>query len=319
MNSILENAVISIQLGVEDYLRAEQDHRRVVSAIRNLYAGVLLLFKEELARRSPKKYGDPPILVREKLEIKFRLNSDGSLKEKKTTKTVSFEEIKKRFKTLGIKIDWSRLRTFQDIRNNIEHYKLQQPIEDVKKAIWTILPVIRDFITDYLHEDPEKLLGAEVWQTLLKTEEVYQKELNAWLRKIIKIATEEGYLKCPFCQSVTIKPDSDIITVLTDIEFTCSRCSEKFKISEYTIEEMVSNFYSVQIYESIKYGCENPIKICSECGCNAVIYNKKLGEYTCLVCGSSFNSICERCQLPYSDEENIGICPDCYRELLEFL
>jgi len=61
MNSILKNAIISIQLGIEDFLKTEKDPRRALSAMRNLYAGVLLLFKEKLARLSPKEYGDPPL------------------------------------------------------------------------------------------------------------------------------------------------------------------------------------------------------------------------------------------------------------------
>jgi len=224
----------------------------VLSAIRNLYAGVLLLFKEELARRSPKEYGDPPILLREKLEVKFRLNPDGSLEEKKTGKTVGFEEIKKRFKTLGIKVEWGRLRTLQDIRNNVEHYKLQHPIEDVERAIRTILPVIRDFITDYLHEDPEQLLGTKVWQTLLKTEEVYQKELNTWLREIIKNATEEGYLKCPFCRSKSVKPTENIFTNLLDAEFSCLSCKKDFRLPERDIEQVMENVYSLDKLIAVK-------------------------------------------------------------------
>ena len=46
MKELLENAVLSIELGVEDYQTG--DERRVLSAIRNLYAGVLLLCKQVL-------------------------------------------------------------------------------------------------------------------------------------------------------------------------------------------------------------------------------------------------------------------------------
>ena len=102
MNTLLDNAVASIQLGVEDFELSKEDPRRVISAIRNLYAGVLLLFKEELARRSPKEHGEPPILLRERLELKFELTSNG-LKQKKINKTVDFHGIKQRFKILFYK------------------------------------------------------------------------------------------------------------------------------------------------------------------------------------------------------------------------
>jgi hypothetical protein len=52
MSDLLKNAIASIQLGVEDFKRND-DPRRLLSAIRNFYAGVLLLCKEVLRRLSP--------------------------------------------------------------------------------------------------------------------------------------------------------------------------------------------------------------------------------------------------------------------------
>ena len=49
--SMLDNAIQSIQIGMEDF--HEEDERRVLSAIRNLYAGILLLFKYKLQQLSP--------------------------------------------------------------------------------------------------------------------------------------------------------------------------------------------------------------------------------------------------------------------------
>ena len=48
---LLENAVQSIQNGLEDY--ATGSSRRALSAIRNIHAGVLLLLKEKLYQISP--------------------------------------------------------------------------------------------------------------------------------------------------------------------------------------------------------------------------------------------------------------------------
>lgn len=49
--SILKNAVDSIALGLEDYETsiAEEDERRIISCTRNIYAGILLLFKHKLS------------------------------------------------------------------------------------------------------------------------------------------------------------------------------------------------------------------------------------------------------------------------------
>ena len=51
MNPLLKNAVVSIQLGLKDF--ASDDERRIISAARNLYSGVLLLCKEVLRQLSP--------------------------------------------------------------------------------------------------------------------------------------------------------------------------------------------------------------------------------------------------------------------------
>ena len=63
MDTILKNAVASIHIGVEDYL--SDDERRSLSAVRNLTAGVLLLFKERLRRLSPPDSDD--LLVKKTL------------------------------------------------------------------------------------------------------------------------------------------------------------------------------------------------------------------------------------------------------------
>ncbi len=49
--SILNNAIDSIILGLEDY--ESSDHRRLISCARNMIAGILLLFKHKLAILSP--------------------------------------------------------------------------------------------------------------------------------------------------------------------------------------------------------------------------------------------------------------------------
>ena len=51
MDSLLSNAVLSIEIGVEDF--RSPDPRRLVSAVRNVQAGILLLCKEKLRRLSP--------------------------------------------------------------------------------------------------------------------------------------------------------------------------------------------------------------------------------------------------------------------------
>jgi hypothetical protein len=64
MNPLLKNAVVSIQLGLEDF--ASDDERRIISAARNLYSGVLLLCKEVLRQLSPPGSNDILIRIKKK-------------------------------------------------------------------------------------------------------------------------------------------------------------------------------------------------------------------------------------------------------------
>jgi len=48
MNPLLKNAVVSVQLGLEDF--ASDDERRVISAARNLYAGFFSSARKCFAR-----------------------------------------------------------------------------------------------------------------------------------------------------------------------------------------------------------------------------------------------------------------------------
>ena len=51
MSAMLQNALSAIRMGIEDY--ALDRPGRSLSAVRNFYAGVLLLAKEVLVRRAP--------------------------------------------------------------------------------------------------------------------------------------------------------------------------------------------------------------------------------------------------------------------------
>ncbi len=56
MKTLFDNAVQSIQLGIEDY--QSNDPKRTLSAVRNFYAGTLLLAKETLVSSAPNANAD---------------------------------------------------------------------------------------------------------------------------------------------------------------------------------------------------------------------------------------------------------------------
>jgi len=90
--TVFNNAIESIQIGVEDF--GSSDTRRILSAVRNLQAGTLLLCKEKLVRLSP----DCESLL--KVKLLPVVGPDGSVILKgEGRKTVDVQGIKDRFQS----------------------------------------------------------------------------------------------------------------------------------------------------------------------------------------------------------------------------
>ena len=108
--SILKNAIDSIAIGLEDY--ESTDQRRIVSSTRNIFAGILLLFKHKLCELSPPDSDEALI----KQRVLPRLDATGAVnwigKGKKTVDVINIED---RFKSLGIEVDWDRIKRINTI------------------------------------------------------------------------------------------------------------------------------------------------------------------------------------------------------------
>jgi hypothetical protein len=130
MNTLFDNAVQSIQLGVEDY--QANDPRRALSSVRNFYAGILLLAKEVLRRQIP---DTAPEYV---LAARFKPVPDGQGGVEFVpagNQTIDFSNIGSRFKDFGLGIDDVALKDLNRIRTDIEHYFTNEFRETVREAI----------------------------------------------------------------------------------------------------------------------------------------------------------------------------------------
>lgn len=115
--SILNNTIDSIALGLEDF--ELEDRKRLISCTRNLFAGILLLFKYKLSILSPN--GSDEVLIKQR--ILPQVDPNGQLSWfGQGKKTVDVQQIKERFESLGIKTHWDRIKKINDFRNDIEHY-----------------------------------------------------------------------------------------------------------------------------------------------------------------------------------------------------
>jgi hypothetical protein len=311
MNTILDNAVQSIQIGIEDYQASEDDQRRVLSAVRNITAGILLLFKEKLRELSPRDSDEVlifqkilPSLNKEMGEISFQ----GSGK-----KTVDVPQIIERFKSLGIIIEDKALKGILDIRNEIEHYCTPETPSRLRELLADSFIILRNFITTQLNENPIELLGEDTWEVLLDVAEVYNQELEDCKTEFDKIKWEEaelstiaGFFRCSSCKSELLRPQNPEVEDRMKLYFFCRACSEMSEF-ENIIESACAEAYEWKDYVAMTDGGEPPVTTCY--GCRLETYLRE--EDFCAACGTSRDyEECLVCSTDLTPEEQDfgGLC-----------
>lgn len=168
---LLSNAIESIRLGVEDFQAGSQP--RLMSAVRNIHAGVLLLYKEALRRLSPSDSAD--VLI--KARIVPSLDSEGDVVfVGKGLKTADTQQIRERFEGLQISTDWKRFDAIASARNDVEHYYPKLNQHALQGVVASAFAIIRHFVAEELDAEPRELLGESTWQAMLTVAEVYEAE-----------------------------------------------------------------------------------------------------------------------------------------------
>lgn len=307
VTSLLDNAIGSIEVGVEDYKL--NDPRRAVSAVRNLYAGVVLLLKEKLRRESPKDSNDALLYER----VEFRRGPKGVVFVGKGNKTVDVEQIKERFKTLGLSLDTKRLDQLRQIRNDVEHHAPKQNPTVVREAIAKTFVLVTRVLEDHLGLKPHEEFSEEVWQTMLDEAETF-KEVEDRCRESLAAIPDLpdaaksalDYLECPECSSSLIEAAAD--TSYFEMTFTCRSCGTTTEVSD-AIPRALSALYAGEAYERIKDGGDPSIGSCPVCLAEAF----HLEDDMCLVCGESRHyTECARCGEKLGlDEQETGNCSWC--------
>ena len=307
--SILNNATDSIALGLEDY--ESSDKRRLISCTRNIFAGILLLFKHKLSTLSPKNSDE--VLIKQRVLPKK--DSTGQIVwSGKGNKTVDVQQIKERFKSLDVKTHWDRIDKINEFRNDIEHYHSNLSKDAIRDLLSNSFVVIRDFIIKELSLDPRVLLGEASWNILVSVAEVYQKEKEICNDEIDKIdwASEslgEAFkdISCELCGSglITIKK---IEEAREEAILICKSCQLEYEYEEI-VERAITQYFSYESYLSVTDGNTIPLIDCPECGHNTYVYSEK----QCLFCGSSFDHTCGRCGTDIMPEEidGSGFCGWC--------
>lgn len=302
MDTLLSNAVQSIQIGIEDY-ENRSDDRRILSAIRNIQAGILLLCKEKLRAMSPAGSNEAFIRVK----IVPVLQPDGQVSFiGQGEKTLDQAQIIDRYRDLKIEVDWTPLRHLTTIRNQLEHYRTAASAESLREVVANSALIIRELIQDVLGEDPQDLLGVLCWQVLLETEAVYSAELKRcqtslqairWISPSMAAAVLD--IECDRCRSALIeqrdRENEDQLTA----DFRCVACSYEPPV-EAVVSRALGQYYYTDLYLAATDGGEPPLADCPQCFEGAII----LEEGFCAGCGYDVPAAqCAVCHKPLSIDE----------------
>ncbi|QKE64989.1 hypothetical protein HNE05_17060 [Aquipseudomonas campi] len=305
--SILKNAVDSIQIGMEDY--HSDDPRRVLSAIRNVYAGLLLIFKHKLQALSPTGSNDS--LLKARLEL--ALDPSGApIWKGKGNLSVDAADIEARLKALGISgIDWKRLQKLREIRNDVEHYFSKHPVNLMKEVVASSLQLLTEFCEPHLGQRPADLFGDECWDMMLAVASFHEGEVAACQKKLAAIqwpykvvASSIDKMRCGHCDSQLIQLKDE--TAGPHAFFECLACQA---LTDYEVVIGMAIVESLlgENYNRRKAGQPPASDECPGCGEQAYVYAEQIcvachyepGQYThCEVCGTllegedAFSPIC---------------------------
>jgi len=314
--SMLANAVASIRLGVEDFQAAAKDDARALSAIRNLTAGLLLLFKVKLQNLSPP--GSKESLLKQ--NVTPGLDTDGNPIWIGTgSKTVDVQSIILRLKGLGVDgVDWTRLEALTRLRNDVEHYFSPHPSSVLLEAMEASFHLIQQFAPKHLGKSPLQLLGGNLWAFLTKQNAFYKHELHvcqeaskaiSWPLPLL--AESARGLRCCSCRSELIKPQEPL-TQPPETSFECTSCGAVATYQEAVESILVTRHYR-DLYLTATQGGEPPLERCSRCKHRTYIVDDAFcalcqedsPELGCVQCGGELDDV-------YDIDAELGrLCAHC--------
>lgn len=320
---LLENALTSIRLGVEDFQRSQTteagggDPARALSAVRNLFAGVLLLFKYKIASSVDDPEDAYRLIHNPPTDILPHPDGTGGIIWEPTGKfratTIDVVTIKKRFKTFCIEVDWGAIDQIQDCRNHLEHLHPANTLGEVADFVAELFPVLQDFISTQLQAQPADLLGA-TWQIMLEHHDFFEANRKACKEAWIPTLIPEGMQRwmnrcqCKECGSSLLQPlEEDLVEGLTvaddALQYKCMACGHIDKIVPLMIGEMHRKLNDYNPFD----GGEPDIEECYQCNHHTFI----ISEGRCDWCGAELeHPECDVCgeALRQADQYNGRLC-----------
>ena len=253
------------------------------------------------------------VLIREK--VVPTLDTNGQIKWVGHGKrTVAVQQIRERFDSIGISVNWKRVDSINKFRNNVEHYYPNLSKDAMRDLLSNSFLVIRDFVSQHVNIDPKDFLGEDAWKTLVSVREVFEKEKEECTQIIESIEWGSDslisaliFFKCSECGSPLIKirdPKTDI----HENVFFCKSCETSWDFEDIA-EEAISEHFAFEHYLSFTDGNELPTVQCPECLRNTYV----IEEERCIICQISCEHECQSCgnKIPPEEMNGSGFCSYC--------
>ena len=311
MSKLFDNAILSLRLGVEDY--QSDNPERAISSVRNFNAGVLLLAKEVLVYKASKN--NPKEVISK--YYKPKLEIDDFTYVPASVHTIGFADLGGRFKDFGLAIDSSALNDLNQIRNHLEHYYSDRPLEDLRKAIAKAFPVVVQLFT-IMDKSPSEDLG-DSWTTMLNVHDLYKTEFDSCKKSFSEMewhsdTLSRASLTCPKCQSELVRQTDPRNKYLEDMKCCCRACGYEFEAEE-AVEKALESLFEYEGYIAATEGMEHPSYTsyaCPQCGCDGYLVTQE--EAVCVWCGFTLGE-CVRCGVDLTPENVSGdadnLCDYC--------
>lgn len=316
MDELLKNAIHSIEIGVEDS-REMDDPRRVASAIRNIYAGVLLLCKKVLWDASPR--GTDGVLIYRDIKLIPKDDTITATPRKIHGSTVNRREIEERFKDLGLKINFSNLNDLARIRNNAEHLFMTDTTEMAKEALASAMPIIEELLTDHLNRDPSEEFEEGVWKEILENSKVLEQQKGRCNETFCNIDWPFEILsklvisvKCPKCESSLVEQGEPSNASFEMMTLHCTQCKNTIA-KENVIEEAIRELYPQDIVLDSKSEDSPSVVFCPWCNHRSWVVK----EHGCVICQNTV-AICSQCKKdadPVNYTFDTIVCRECAQNM----
>lgn len=316
MDRLLDNAIESIRVGVEDYETQEEVRSR--SAVRNLHAGLLLLAKWVLVKSVPNASEDEVIAT---FYEPVPDGNGGVRYVPARNQTIGLPEIEGRFKKFGLPLSGKtkeRLKSLAKVRKDIEHRYTELAAVSLRQTISEAFVVASEMFR-LGRVDPVDLLG-NAWGVILDVNEVYEEELEACWATFDDVewrfAIRQGTgAECPHCESELVEQEDPQNVAQDGASGRCRSCGASVE-AEAVVEHLVKSSFEWDDYVSVKETGEGVLFACPSCMRETYVNEvDDDGELTgCLGCGFKLGR-CGRCGAGLRPDDLYGesddLCGHC--------